>query len=521
MTDALDIQFNKRFSKNVISNIFYFIINVIIGLALVPFFIDSLGPAAYGLIPLATSITSYITIVIDAINGAISRFLTIDLQRADDEKANQTFNTALFGTLGVILCLTPVAIFVAWLAPQYFNIGNESAIDVFLLFALIFGSVLIRTWSSNFMVTLFALNRLDLRNYVNITNIFTQCIAIVILFILFGPSLIFVGASYFLAAILQLILSVYFSRKICPDISVSPSKFSGKAFKEIGGMSFWILTDSVGVLLRYQIALMIVNILFGEVMGTEYALALTWFTLLISIAALISNVFTPMIYSYYAKGEPENLIRFSSFAAKSMGIFMALPIALVCIFTPQLMTIWVGPEFAHISLLVWIIVAPCLVKIQAGCISPIYGAYNKVKIPALVNIVIGVITPILALTLPYVCGLGVYGIAIACSFSIIFIAVVMIPLYTAYIMKKPWTTYYNAILPGVLCLFLLFASGYIVANWMYSFMDSFVVMFVLGITMIVCYVGIILWKLFSKTEKMMIRSCLPTYLTRYIPEWLL
>jgi O-antigen/teichoic acid export membrane protein len=138
-----DIRFTQRFSGNLLSNIVYFILNVIIGLALVPFFLDTLGEAAYGLIPLATSITSYVTLLIDAVNTSVSRFLTIDLHRGDVENANRTFNTSLFGTLAIIILTVPVALGVAWMAPSFFSIGDLAVSDVFLLFALVFGSVLI------------------------------------------------------------------------------------------------------------------------------------------------------------------------------------------------------------------------------------------------------------------------------------------------------------------------------------------------------------------------------------------
>lgn len=518
---GMDIQFSKRFSKNVFTNVIYFIINLFVGLALVPFFLDSLGTAAYGLIPLATSITSYIVLVIDSVNSSVSRFLTIDLQKGDVDAANKTYNTALFGTLIIILCLVPIALLVAWIAPSFFNIGTESAISVFLLFAFVFGSALVRAWSSNFMVTLFAQNRLDLRNYVNIVNTGGQALLIVILFIVFTPSLELVGFSYFAAALSALLLAIFFSRKTCPYLHLAPKLFSQRIFRSIGGMSFWVLTDSIGVLLRYQIALMMVNKMFGENMGTEYSLALQWFNLLIAVASLVSNVFTPMLYSYYAAGDKENLLKYSQFATKIMGLSMALPIALVCIFTPQLMTIWVGAEFAHLSILVWIIVAPCLVKIQAGCISPIYGAHNKVRFPALVNIVIGIITPILAYGLASIPAFGMYGIAAACSFSIIFIAVVMIPLYTAYLMKKPLTTYYKVILPGIVALFILFASGYVVSNLLYAIISPYLVMVGLSIIIAVIYGLFVLRVMLNSDERGLIRSCVPKNIEKYIPTWIL
>jgi membrane protein EpsK len=90
---------NKQLPKNLISNFAYFILNILVGILLVPYFIDNLGVAGYAIIPLATSLTNYVGLVVQSLNSSVSRYLTIDIQRSDYEKANETFNTALFGTL--------------------------------------------------------------------------------------------------------------------------------------------------------------------------------------------------------------------------------------------------------------------------------------------------------------------------------------------------------------------------------------------------------------------------------------
>jgi hypothetical protein len=60
----MQIETNQRFAvqfpRNLAANIAYFLVNIVIGVLLVPYFIDTLGVAAYGLIPLATSITGYV-----------------------------------------------------------------------------------------------------------------------------------------------------------------------------------------------------------------------------------------------------------------------------------------------------------------------------------------------------------------------------------------------------------------------------------------------------------------------------
>jgi len=89
----------------------------------------------------------------------------------------------------------------AWLAPSIFNIGDESATDVFLLFALVFGSILFSNLEQQFHGFIICIQPVRPRNYVNITNIGLQVIFVVILFFWLGPFLPLVGISYLLAGI--------------------------------------------------------------------------------------------------------------------------------------------------------------------------------------------------------------------------------------------------------------------------------------------------------------------------------
>lgn len=516
----LDIKFSQRFSANVLSNIAYFVISIIVGLGLVPYFVDTLGLAAYGLIPLATSITSYVTLIIDSLNTSISRFLTIDLQRSDIGRANQTFNTALFGTLAIILLLIPVVLFVAWFAPEFFNIGDTSSGDVFILFSLILGSVLIRAWSSNFMVTLFAYNRLDYRNLVNIISLAIQLLLVVVFFTLFSPSLVYVGASYFVAALVALFVAGSLSHKVCPDLQISIRSYSSTRFKEISGIAFWVIIDTIGFMLNANIALIVVNRLFGDVAGSEYSLVILWSTLLYGIAGLVATAMTPMIYNFYSKRDTAGLIRFSLFAMKCMGLFMAPVIGLICLFSPQLFTLWMrSDEYVHLAPLVWIVVSPVIVKVQISAIGSISVGYGKVKIPAFLTLFTGILNVYLSFTLPFVFELGVYGVAIAGAISMILHTGINIPLYDAYLLHAPLSTFLKAILKGIGYL-----AGFVVVGLSVLTIlpvSSILISVIVGLGLLIGYVTLVHTCLLSIDEKKQIRSCLPEVLSRHIPSWVL
>jgi len=278
--------FAAQLPRNLAANIAYFLVNIVIGIALVPFFISTLGVAAYGIIPLATSITGYVAIVVQSLNTSTSRFLTVDLQRGDYVQANRTFNTALFGLTAVILLMVPIVLLVALYAPSLFNVPTGQESGAIILFLGVFAAFLIRSWSGNFTVQLFAFNRLDLQNIVNIVNILVQTGLIVILFTIFGPNLALIGGAFLAGAIVASLVSIYFARRVCPQLRISISSFDRSRIRDLGGMGWWVIINQIGTLLFHQIGLIVVNLLFGETSAGEYAIALQWVILLRTAAGV-------------------------------------------------------------------------------------------------------------------------------------------------------------------------------------------------------------------------------------------
>lgn len=284
-------------------------------------------------------------------------------------------------------------------------------------------------------------------------------------------------------------------------------------------MSTWVLINSVGLLLNTQVALIIVNKLFGDVAGAEYSLAAIWSTLLISIAALVTNLFTPMTYSYYAKQDRKGLIHFTSATTKIVGLFMALPIALVCIFSPQLLTIWVGAEFAHLAPLIWICVAPVILKIMVSCISPITVAYNRVRSLVVLTLPMGFLNVVLALLFPYIFDIGMYGVALAGLITLLLRYGVINPLFIASIVQIPVLTYLKKMLYGVGGLTILSATGLALVSAIN--VSTLPTLILAGCGIAAVYLLFVSNVVLNSEEREMIRSCLPEVCQRRIPSWLL
>jgi len=447
--------FREQFLKNLFGNIAFFVVSILIGILLVPYFIDTLGIAAYGLIPLATSLMSYVTLITDSLNIAVSRFLTVDLQKKDYKKANKTFNTALFGLSGIIALLIPVVVLLSYYAPKIFNVPAGQESEVIVLFLGVSAAVLIRSWSSNFTVSLFAYNRLDLQNMLNIIALFVQVSLIVLLFTTFSPQLGYIGCAYLVSSIVFLFGAILLSKRINPNLSVKPQDFDRSRLHELTQMGWWSIVNQIGSLLFLQIELIIVNLLFGATVAGEYAVVLLWATIIRGIAGTLAGVLNPMILTYYAKEKFDQIIQVSKSAVKGLGLFIALPIGFICGFAPIILTLWVGPEFAHLAPLMWVLTLPLVINL---CVLPLFiitVAFNKVRIPGVVTLFMGFGNVILAISLPLLFGWSYYGVAIAGAIILTLKNSFFTPWYATKIMNISANTFTKSMISGLLATVII------------------------------------------------------------------
>lgn len=500
----------SQLPRNLLSNIIYFIVSIVIGIVLIPYFISSLGVAAYGLIPLATAITGYVAIVVQSLNTAVSRFLTIDLRREDYEAANSTFNTALFGFTALTFIMIPIALAVAWNLPHIFHIPSGIEDQAISLFLGVCASFLIRSWTGNFTIQLFAFNRLDLQSLINLINLLVQTGLIVLLFNLFGSNLALIGYAYVIGAIIASAASVFLSRRICPYLIISIKSFKISMLRDICEMGGWIVINQIGFLLFVSIDLIVVNLIFGASPAGNYAIALQWSILLRAVGTMLSGVLTPTILTFYARKEDKALLQITKSAVKLMGLAMALPVGLVCGLAPEILTVWVGEEFTNLAALMIILTGTLSVNLAVLPLTSITVAHNKVRIPGSVTLIMGMMNIILALALSLYSDWGYYGVAIAGAIVLTAKNAFFTPWYTAKVMGINADVFIRAI------LFTTVATAFVgISAWMLKviiFTPSFLMLIIIGFSITVIYVAAI-WRIgLNEFEKMLFKSYIPVNL---------
>lgn len=147
------------------------------------------------------------------------------------------------------------------------------------------------------------------------------------------------------------------------------------------------------------------------------------------------------------------------------GLCMAIPIGLVSGLSEPLLVLWLGEEFRSAATLLLLLVAHLAVNVSVAPLFGINQAANRVRLPTLVQVGMGVVSAVLAITLARVSGWGMYGVAAAGAIVLTTKNAVFTPAYAAYVPRRPLTTLSRAMLLAVALTAALAAGLRALSGW--------------------------------------------------------
>jgi membrane protein EpsK len=448
-----------RFRLNVLANLGYFLLNVGIGLWFTAYVIRKLGLSAYGLVPLATSITAYVSILTISLSGSVGRFVTIALTKRDDDAANRTFNTALFASLVAAIALVPILTPLAIAAPLVLDVpaGQEDGARWLLLATL--AAFLITTVGSNFAVSSFARNRFDIRSAIDSLSLVVRVSAVAALFSWLTPQLWLVAAASMIAALVWLGPTVWAWRRLTPTLRVRRRDFDRRQLRALTSTGGWLAINQTAAVLFLNIDLIVVNIMVGANAGGSYAPVLQISRTLRVLAGVVAGVLTPTILSRHARQETEGMVRISQQSVKLLGVAVALPIGLLCGLARPFLQTWLGRPFGDLAPLAWLLIGPLCINLAVLPLFSVQLALNKVRWPGIVSLAMGAVNLALAVILAGPMNLGIYGVAAAGAITLTSKNAIYTPIYTAGILGRRATGFFAAMMPSVVATALVAAAS--------------------------------------------------------------
>ena len=495
-------QARERFAWNVLSNAAYIGAQAFVTLWMTSYLIGYLGLAAYAMIPLTQNIVAYTSILTSALNTAVTRFLTIELEQNQMVRANKTFNTALFSVIGLFFLLTPAILVIALAFPQIFNIPAGWEQDASWLFIITAVTFFLSVAGGVFSVSTFVYSEFVKFNLVNFVGLISRALSLVLLFSLFSPRIWYAGASAFLAAAVTLLGYLALWRQLTPGLKIASSSFDRTQFKEQFSMGGWMVVNMVGALLLSRADLLVVNAFYGAATTGGYA-SLVQFTLFMEyLVTAAGNVVRPVILIKYAQEDFAGLRVLCIQAVKLLGFGMALPIGLLCGFSKPFLSLWLGPSFVYLGTLMVVILIHQALNYSVRPMLFVQTAYNKVRWPGIVTLICGIASVVLGIFFAVWDLWGVIGVAFAVGLTWTVKNALYMPLYTAHIMKLKWWTFFPSLAASIfgtlLVVFLTYASTLLVMP------DTWIELAVLGGMVSIVYAAVVWFVGLSRNERSLV-----------------
>jgi len=495
-----------RFSVNLAANLGHLALSIAVGFWYVPFLVRHLGPAAYGLIPLSSTAISAMALITVGLNTALARSLTIALEHEDHEQANRVFNTSLFGSLALcIVLLLPVGLGLVFLDSIIrLPPGYES--EARWLFATVMAAFLLTEIKTPFVVPAYCRNRFDLYNLIATTEVLTRVGLVVLLFYALSASIQYVGVAILCGTVVSAASAVWLWKRLTPTLRIALQDFDWTVLRSLTHTGGWAIVNQLGAILYMGIDLVVANRLFGAELAGRYAAVLALPMLIRTLGATIGMVFNPTATYHYARKDIDGLVAYERRAIKCVGLMLALPIGLMCAFSEPLLRLWLGPSFGELSPLLFLMAGHLCINMA---INPLLGLQiitDRMKVPGLMTLFIGVLNLGLALLLAGPMQWGLYGIAAAGVITMTMKHTFFTPLYAAHVLGKPGFTFLREMMPilGVTILAILLGRA---ATWIWE-ISNWEDLIISGLVLSAVYCVGVYGFILSSAERQMLRSVL-------------
>lgn len=458
----------KQLVINLFANIISFITSLGLAFGLTPYLISTLGKEAYGFYPMSNNFIGYLMIISIALNSMASRFITIEIVKNNLEKAKGYYSSVFFANLIMSVILSIPMILIIMYLDFILNIPNGLLENIRNLFILVFGSMLITVITSVFGVATFAKNRLDLRSSGEIFQGLLKLILYLFLFSSFETTIEFIGLVSLILSITNLLLQIYFTRKLLPGFNISYQRFSFTSVKELLSSGVWNSINSLGSLLLLGVSLLLANIYLGASAAGELSIVQILPTFITSIISMLFAVFMPRITHTFAVSDKIALLKEVKLSQKVIGLFSTTPIVLVIIFGKEFFTLWVPSENAiSLQILSTVTLIPLIIH---GNMWSVYGlniVLNRVKVPSLTLIILGLLNVIVCYIILEFYFTNLLVIPIVSGIINLVYYFGFIPLYASNNLKVSKLTFYHHIFKAVIFSLILVTIGYIIKPYFY------------------------------------------------------
>jgi O-antigen/teichoic acid export membrane protein len=437
---------SKALVINTIASIVTFAVGLGIAFFFTPYLTDTVGEEAYGFVSLGNNVINYITIVTIALNSVAGRFITIEYHKGNKKEASEYFTSVLAANLVIIPAILLITVPAIAFAEKLVHIPEELVGSVKCLFVFILVNFIITLISTVYNVATFITNRLYLSS---IANIITSCLRVFLMCALFGflpPNVAYVGLSTCICTFVGLLLNMYYTKLLVPDIQIKRIYICWIKIKEIISAGAWNSVTKLSQVLSDGLDLIITNLWISVYLMGELSIAQQLPTYISTLVSTLTNLFNPNLTMYYAKNDTDALVKELKLSMKFSSFIVNIIFCGIVVFGRYFVQLWVPNQ--DVDLIYHLMVVIMMSLVVSGVTTSLNNVFlvtNKLKTNSIFWLVISFVNVLMVFVLLNTTTLGIYAVAGVSKATGILGNLIFIPIYACWCLKIRWNTFYPLI----------------------------------------------------------------------------
>lgn len=450
----------KHLGKNTATNVMFAAFNAITSIIMVPYQVRHLGIENYGVIVLASNfVTYFLQVFTVAVTGGVGRFVTLHVSREDYDQANSYLNTQYVASVALIIVLIPLAAIISLLAPWLFIVPSGQENSTRLLFALCFASFMVSLIMSMYRVSILVSQRFDVANLLDILNQIARYSTWIIFFTLLTPRIWQIGTGYVLGVSTATICYGIMFTRLTPQLKPQLKGFDKSKFLDMIKMGGWMTVSQLGTMLYLGVDAIIINRVLGNANVGKYGLIAGLSLQMQTMSSMMMYMVAGPAIASYAKQEWGQLMITTTRAIKFMSLGMALLLGSICGLALPFLMWWLGPNFKHLYLLIWLLLPHLVLNLGMTPLFAINYAANKMGAPGIATLVGGFVKLVLALVLVKYTAWGIFALAVADIIAVSLKNLGFMPLYSSQVIKGKSRPLYLAVIPAAIIFAVTSGTG--------------------------------------------------------------
>jgi O-antigen/teichoic acid export membrane protein len=291
MADDVTIR-SGRVPFNAFVNALATALSALAGLLTLPFLIDRLGPATYGLWALIVVVTGYFLIFDSGFTGSVGRLIAGKRSLSDIAGLNAVVSTALFTTLPFCAVIALAASLVAVPFLWTFDVPGSQTADVQTALLLVGIAIAFSLPESIFYGLLWGYERFELQNLVEIGVLFLRT-TMIFVFIDYNSTLTDLSLIAVAASATGFVARSYFCWVAEPRLSIGPRHWRRELLPELLVIGSWFAVLRLSRSRLQEISTFVVGHLLGAAAVTTFTIPKMLVAYSNSLAQSVTEVVAP------------------------------------------------------------------------------------------------------------------------------------------------------------------------------------------------------------------------------------